>query len=63
MPPVKPCLSCGQEMHGRWSHICPQCGRLFAASTPTQVAIQLSLSIAVAIVAVVTLVVVLWFVA
>lgn len=63
MNPIKPCRGCGQEMHGRWSHICPQCGRLFAASTPRQVAIQLGVSIVVAIVLVVGLVVLLWNVA
>jgi hypothetical protein len=63
MRAIKPCLGCGQEMHGRWSHICPQCGRAFAASTPRQVAIQLGISIAVAIVVVAALVAILWVIA
>lgn len=47
-------------MRGQWSHICPQCGRLFATSTPTQVAIQIGVSGPVAVVAVVGLVVLFW---
>jgi hypothetical protein len=54
------CLSCGHDMRGHWSHICPRCGRPFARSTPGQVAIQLGVSFAVAIVVVAGLVMLLW---
>jgi hypothetical protein len=54
------CLSCGREMRGQWSHICPRCGRLLATSTPTQIAIQIGVSVIVAVVAVIGLAVLLW---
>jgi hypothetical protein len=60
MQALKPCRGCGQEMQGHWSHICPQCGRFFAASTPRQIAMQLGVSIAIAIVVVGALTVLLW---
>ena len=56
----KNCLRCGCNLQDHWSHICPSCGRFFAASTGPQIAFQLGLSTVVAIVLVVGLVVVLW---
>jgi hypothetical protein len=60
MTDSQPCLGCGQEMRGHWSHFCPQCGRAFAKSTPGQVAVQMVVTFVVAILLVVGLVLALW---
>jgi hypothetical protein len=57
----QPCLGCGHEMRGHWSHFCPQCGRAFAKSTSAQVAVQMIVSVVVAVILVVGLAVSLWF--
>jgi hypothetical protein len=60
MTDSQPCLGCGRDMRGHWSHFCPQCGRAFAKSTPGQVAVQMVVTFVVAIVLVVGLVLALW---
>jgi hypothetical protein len=60
MTDSQPCLGCGHDMRGHWSHFCPRCGRAFAKSTPGQVAVQMVVTFVVAIVLVVGLVLALW---
>lgn len=63
MSAKRPCLRCGQEMAGHWSHICPQCGKFFAFYTREQTAILLVVAIVVALVVNVAVVGALWFLA
>lgn len=60
MSPKKPCLRCGQEMDGHWSHICPRCGRFFAIYTPAQITVLIVVGTVIAMGVNAVLVVALW---
>jgi hypothetical protein len=60
MSAKKPCLRCGQEMDGHWSHICPGCGRFFAVYTPAQITVLIVVITVMAIGVNAALVVALW---
>jgi hypothetical protein len=57
---AKHCLRCGQDMRGRTSHICPGCGRFFAAYTPATFAMMFAASAVFAVFAVAALTIALW---
>jgi hypothetical protein len=57
----KPCLRCGHEMAGHWSHICPRCGKFFAFYTPAQVMALVIVGTIVAVAVNVAIVAALWF--
>lgn len=48
-------------MAGAWTHICPKCGRFFAAYTPGQVVLLLVVSVVTSFVLCIGLVIALWF--
>jgi hypothetical protein len=57
----KPCLRCGHEMAGHWSHICPRCGKFFALYTRAQVVVLVMVSVIVAMAVNVAIVATLWY--